>query len=59
MSFLSKNPTSLFSKSILFYDELDNYERKIRKIQNEFAGALKQDQAAQLLSWIGENNVRN
>ena len=43
------------SKSILFYNELDNYERKIRIIQNEFAGALKQDQAAELLAWIGGN----
>ena len=43
------------NKSILFYDELDNYERKIRIIQNEFAGALKQEQAAELLAWIGGN----
>ena len=47
------------SKAILFYDELDNYERKIRKIQNEFAGALKQEDAVELLAWIGENNARN
>ena len=47
------------AKTILFYDELDNYERKIRIIQNEFAGALKQDQAAELLNWISVNMEKN
>ena len=60
MTFDMKTSTPLFSndvmkKSILFYDELNNYERKMRIIQNEFAGALKQDQAAELLAWIGGN----
>ena len=58
MAFNIQKTSPLFSneaKAILFYDELDNYERKIRKIQNEFAGALKQDQAAELLAWIGGN----
>ena len=58
MVFDMKTQSPLFSfdaKSILFYDELDNYERKIRVIQNEFAGSLKQDQAAELLAWIGGN----
>ena len=59
MAFDMKTQSPIFlnsdSKSILFYDELDNYERKIRIIQNEFAGALKQDQAAELLAWIGGN----
>ena len=58
MTFDIRSSTPLFSneaKTILFYDELNNYERKIRIIQNEFAGALKQDQAAELLAWIGGN----
>lgn len=36
-------------------DEYDIYERKIRQLQNNFAGNLKQDDAARLLDWISIN----
>lgn len=34
--------------------ELETYERKIRIIQNQFAGNLKQEDAVILLEWIGK-----
>ena len=36
-------------------EEFEIYERKIRIIQNEFAGNLKQDDAVRLLDWIAIN----
>ena len=64
MVFDMKTSSPLFSnndvmkKSIIFYDEYDYYERKIRMIQNEFAGSLKQEDAALLLNWISTHQMR-
>ena len=52
MVFCSKTPSPIFLKIKKINDEYDLYERKIRMIQNEFAGNLKQEDAALLLDWI-------
>ena len=58
MTFLSNNTTPIFLKIKNINDEYDLYERKIRMIQNEFAGDLKQKDAALLLDWISKNQMR-
>ena len=52
MDFLNSNPSPIFLKVKRLDDELDFYERKIRLLENEFAGNLKQVDAAILLEWI-------
>ena len=47
-----QKPSPIFLKIKKINDESDLYERKIRMIQNEFAGNLKQEDAADLLDWI-------
>ena len=58
MNFLNSNPSPIFLKIKSINDEYDFYERKIRQIQNQFAGDLKQDDAAVLLNWISINQKR-
>ena len=52
MDFLNSNPSPIFLKVKKINDEYEIYERKIRMIENEFAGNLKQIDAAILLEWI-------
>lgn len=47
-----QKPLPIFFKIKKINEEYDFYERKIRMIQNEFAGSLKQEYAALLLEWI-------
>ena len=54
----SNNPSPIFLKIKKINDESDFYERKIRLLQNEFAGDLKQEDAAVLLNWISTNQKR-
>ena len=53
-----QKPFPIFFKIKKINDEYDFYERKIRQIQNEFAGDLKQEDAALLLDWISINQKR-
>lgn len=48
MVFDIQNPIPFFIEK-----EYETYERKIRMIQNQFAGNLKQEDAVILLDWIG------
>ena len=52
MIFEMQKPSPIFFKIKTINDEYDFYERKIRQIQNQFAGDLKQEDAAILLEWI-------
>ena len=57
-----QKPFPIFFKIKKINDESDLYERKMRMIQNEFAGNLKQEDAALLLDWISINQrlrIRN
>lgn len=47
-----QNFSPIFFKVKKINDEYEFYERKIRMIQNEFAGNLKQEDATLLLEWI-------
>ena len=47
-----QKPFPIFFKIKTINDEYDLYERKIRMMQNQFAGNLKQEDAALLLEWI-------
>ena len=58
MSFKISNSPPTFFKIKKINDEYDLYEREIRMIQNEFAGSLKQEDAALLLEWISTHQMR-
>lgn len=47
-----QKPFPIFFKIKKINDEYEIYERKIRMIENEFAGNLKQEDATFLLEWI-------
>ena len=53
-----QKPSPIFLKIKKINDEYDFYERKIRQIENSFAGDLKQEDAALLLDWISKNQMR-
>ena len=50
---------SIEDKTRAIENELNTYERRQRQIENEFAGALKQECAAELLAWIGDRIAKS